>query len=106
GWWAVGGGVAGVRGASRFSFGVGGRWGGGGNRGPLPPLAGAGRRRLGSLPCSGGSGRCGRCTVVLACRRPWVFVLGPFEAASQIAAGALCRVTPVAAACACVSLLY
>jgi len=37
--------------------------------GSLPPLAGCGRRRLRSLPCSGGGGRGGRCTVVLA-RRP------------------------------------
>jgi len=39
---------------------------------------GAGRRRLGSLPGSGCCGRRGRCTVVLACRRPSAFSLGPF----------------------------
>jgi hypothetical protein len=33
-------------------------------------------------------------------------ICGPFEAALETGAGAPCRVTPVAAACACVNLLY
>src|SRR5258706_12502787 len=52
------------------------------------------------------AGRGGRCVVVLACRPSSPFRLGPFEAVTEIGAGAPCRVTPVAAACACVSLLY
>src|SRR5271169_4737178 len=47
--------------------------------GPLAPSACADRRRRG-FPRFGGSGRGGRCTVVLACRRPSPFDLGPFEA--------------------------
>ena len=54
----------------------------------------------------GGGGRGGRCMVALSCCRSSPFALGPFEAVFQIGAGAPCRVTPVAAACACVSLLY
>jgi hypothetical protein len=52
------------------------------------------------------AGRSGRCIVVLACRSSSPVWLGPFEAVSKSGAGAPCRVTPVAAACACVSLLY
>jgi hypothetical protein len=52
------------------------------------------------------AGRSGRCIVVLACRSSSPVWLGPFEAVSKFGAGAPCRVTPVAAACACVSLLY
>jgi hypothetical protein len=55
---------------------------------------------------TGGGGLGGRCTVVLARRPPSPTAYGPFEAVNQIVAGAPCRVTPVAAACACVSLLY
>ena len=42
----------------------------------------------------------------LACRLPSPIRLGPFEAVYKSGAGAPCRVPPVAAACACVSLLY
>jgi len=34
----------------------------------------------GGFPRFGGAGRGGRCTVVLVCRRPSPFDLGPFEA--------------------------
>jgi hypothetical protein len=47
--------------------------------GPLAPSACADRRRRG-FRRFGGSGRGGRCRVVLACRRPSPFDLGPFEA--------------------------
>jgi hypothetical protein len=75
--------------------------------GPLPLSAGCGSRAAGVIPpCSGSGGRGGRCMVVVACRPSSPFGLGPFEAVTEIGARAPCRVTPVAAACACVSLLY
>src|ERR1035437_5404103 len=75
--------------------------------GSFPPSAWCGSEVAGVVCVFGGcSGQGGRCIVVLARRLPSPCVLGPFEAVFQIGAGAPYRVTPVAAACACVSLLY
>jgi hypothetical protein len=62
--------------------------------------------RVAGVRGAGGGRRGGRCIVALSCCRSSPFPLGPFEAVFQIGAGAPWRVTPVAAACACVSLLY
>ena len=56
------------------------------------------RRRPGFCLCSGGGGRAGRCTVVLACRPSSPIAFGPFVAVRKFGAGAPCRVTPAASA--------
>ena len=71
-----------------------GRW----SAGAVGDLCGLGGDRLTRVAWSDRLG--------LACRLSSPVPRGPLEAVCKFGAGALCRVPPVAAACACVSLLY